>query len=280
MSIEIQISGKGLSKSIRDLFSPATELAGALGDQVRIYREIAVLKTLDRVKSIAQSRNLKLQPPPLKFFVPFLENCSLEDHTDSPIAELWANLLVSASTNYSPQHNLFIRILREITRREAEAFQYIAYGRNKEPPDPISLYNADLLWGDTSIYITIRDALEATKKPMADIDFVTFESDFKAAVEGPGSILTYLNVAKGKKNQYPITEVFAPSRDFIDDNFESMSFIMLRNLGLLSLYQSPELWFKNFVFEVQSLYITELGAAFYEACTPPLKNDARAKRAG
>ena len=125
MPIHINLSGKEIAKSITDLFSPLTELAGLIGDQVRVYRHLALLRTMHRAKEIAEEEGIKMDLPPLKFLIPFMEQCSLENEDDEILIEMWSKLLVASSENFKPEHNLFVRILGELTPSEVKLLQYI-----------------------------------------------------------------------------------------------------------------------------------------------------------
>jgi len=71
--VEVKIEGtKELSNALVEMFSPVTEALGALGDRVRIYRQISLLRSFKRAKAIASSEGLILTEPPLKFLVHIL----------------------------------------------------------------------------------------------------------------------------------------------------------------------------------------------------------------
>jgi hypothetical protein len=181
---------------------------------------------------------------------------------------MWANLLVSASSGFSPEHNLFVRILREITKREADAFLYIVTARTGIHPEfPAGLEDVEPFWHDSYLYIQLRDLIRAEKKALAKIDFGAFEKKLKARLED-GAVVTYFSVARGRKNHYPLREVYDCDRDYVDDHIDSMSLAMLQSLGLVGRYRSPEFWFGSHVFLIEALYVTGLGSSFYRACAP------------
>jgi hypothetical protein len=99
-------------KAWLDVISPITEWAGLKGDQLRHKRELLRIQqeaSLNRIAELAQnkikSQSLSISPVPTKFLVPFLERASLEDDT-SDLCERWADLLVSAATEYDPSRQL------------------------------------------------------------------------------------------------------------------------------------------------------------------------------
>ena len=110
-----------------DLISPLTEWAGLKGDALRQKREVLGLQREDTLAEIARrfaqrrSRRKKEIPIPNKFLVPFLEQSSLEDR-NSPLVDLWANLLVSATEEFAQNHIYFISVISRISQAQAKIF--------------------------------------------------------------------------------------------------------------------------------------------------------------
>jgi hypothetical protein len=93
MSVDIKVEGtKEISNALVELFSPVTNLLGTLGDRVRVYRQLSLMRSLKRAREIAAEEGLSLKEPPLKFLVPYLEDCSLESPEDIDLIEMWARL--------------------------------------------------------------------------------------------------------------------------------------------------------------------------------------------
>lgn len=208
MVVEVKIEGtKELSNALVEAFSPVTEALGTLGDRVRIYRQISLLRSIERAKSIAKAEGLKLTEPPLKFLVPYLEDCSLESPDDSTLIEMWARLLVSASTNHKSEQNLFIRILKELTASEAHLFRYIA---SPETHNHCDTYrhpdDVESDWNTTFVSIALRDAIKSlgginkleTKNLLSKL-----EEEFRSHEETAGAIIYYFSIAKGVPGKYP-----------------------------------------------------------------------------
>ncbi|WP_273146481.1 hypothetical protein [Oceanicaulis alexandrii] len=112
-----------------DVFSPATELVGALGDAVRLGRVEIATQITRRAKEIADTNGMNLVAPPVKFLVPFYEKASLE--SEDSLIESWANLLVSASC--SGAETRYVSIMSEISREQAELLVNIFWGRVSGP---------------------------------------------------------------------------------------------------------------------------------------------------
>jgi hypothetical protein len=129
--VDIPIAPKDAGRvvdALVDLFSPATEAMGMLGDHVRLYRVRSVLRVLNETKALAEQAGLKLQRPPLKFLVPFLEEASLNDdgdEKDDELASLWANLLLQASQDEGRAKRLMIDVLSRLTARDAQNLEMI-----------------------------------------------------------------------------------------------------------------------------------------------------------
>ncbi len=258
-----------IAAAVADLFSPLTEIAGAIGDQVRVYRELNLKRSLARAKKTAEEEGIELSPPPLKFLVPYMEQCSLEPDDDEELASMWTNLLVSSATKYESEHNLFLRILGEMTSNEAKALQYLVRSEAHEDYESrqfIGEVESD--WRDSYLYIAIRDIIQQREEqPSSEQDFAEIEEQLRIERQTPGSIISYFSVSKGVKNEFPYENAFDGGRTRIDDDFNSISFAMLKSLGLINFYQSSELWFPPYCFELHTWYVTELGARFYQCCT-------------
>lgn len=264
----INLEGKEIAKSVVDLFSPLTEFAGAIGDQIRIYRKLSVLRALHRAKLKADEQNLTLEPPPLKFLIPYLEQVSLEDEKNDILNELWSNLLLSSAVEFKSEHNLFIRILGELSPKEAKFFQYIAeyYKRN---PSHGYLHPVDIEsnWDNTYFYIAIRDLLKEFKdKDLKKIDFSNFYSKLRKEHESQGSIIHFFTVFAGEKEKYPYDTIFTPNRTEYDDLLEYIPLSMLKGFGLISEFNSPEYWFNDIAFYMKGVFLTPLGYSFYKSC--------------
>jgi hypothetical protein len=96
---------------LKRLGGPIAEAADFLSDKIRYYRFASAMKTLVRAKEINEQTGISPKEIPLKFLVPFLEDCSLEAE-ESPLIEQWAKLLSSASANFDPVHIAIRAVLK------------------------------------------------------------------------------------------------------------------------------------------------------------------------
>lgn len=162
MVIDVKVEGSGkIADALVDTLSPVTNLFGTLGDHVRVYRELSLLRTLSCAKEIAQKENLVLTEPPTKFLVPYLEDCSLESGEDELLTDMWARLLASASIEFKSEHNLFIRLMREMTGAEARVFEYLVDpNKDREYKGAWHLDDIETSWHSPYIYIKLEDCIE------------------------------------------------------------------------------------------------------------------------
>lgn len=259
---------KAISDALVEIFSPVTNLLGSIGDQVRVYRQLSLMRTLKRAQEIANLEGLTLNEPSAKFLVPFLEECSLEAPENTDLIDMWARLLTSSASQTKPEHNLFIRILREITKSEAALLEYIVSIKNH------LLYSSgwhleDVAsdWHDSYVYIKLQNLISELPNGLNEnTDFEKLEESFRKVAESPGCIIYFFSVGSGEKGIYPLNDVHNSSRSAIDD-FDYASIAILKSLGLISDYVSPEFWFENYEFDVRAYYLTELGSYFIKSCT-------------
>lgn len=255
MSINVNIEGtKELTKALVDALSPATELLGTLGDKIRVYRQLSLLKSIRRAKEIADAQGITLQEPSLKFLVPLLEDCSLEDPEDSTLIDMWARLLVAEAAGHKNEHHLFIRVLRELTSEEARLLKYLCSADSHSNFNGyIHFEDVESAWDDSFTYIKIRDTL----KELGGLDEIekndllhTVEDALRRRAEPAGSLIYYFDIAEGVPNHYPVETVFTSPRGKIDDNFDSSSIAILKGLNLIGDYKSPDIWFGKYCFSV------------------------------
>ncbi len=165
----ITISEKSTGKVIDalvDAFSPLTEGLGALGDRVRVYRAVTLIKILQRAKKIAQEEGHKLELPPPKFLIPYMEAASLEDESDAALQEKWAKLLAGAG--HSPDSvSYFARaVLAELSPEEARLLDRLVQTCRVLEYDTFNAYVSDVrskLTAAIKVIDSVIELLEADK---------------------------------------------------------------------------------------------------------------------
>jgi hypothetical protein len=100
------------------ILGPLAEIGDPFSDKVRFLRYRSGMKTLNRAVEIAKAKGILPNEIPMKFLVPFIEDCSLEEE-DSPLIEQWASLLASASKGFDPLHVAIKDVLKNISSKEA-----------------------------------------------------------------------------------------------------------------------------------------------------------------
>lgn len=276
--MDIKIEGTAdLTKAITDTFSPVSELLGSIGDRVRVYRQTSLLRCLKKAQELAQEEGLVLNAPPLKFLVPFLEDCSLEDPEEDDLIEMWARLLTRASSDSGQVNTFFNRVLREISSNEARLLKYmISPESHTTYTDAWHLEDVESYWYNHAVKNAIKEQIDTFDEPLNDgFPFHDLESAFKANFERPGSIVHFFDVGKGKPGNYPLVNVYIPNRHPVHDDFSSLSIALLQNLGLIGAYSSPDLWFGGYAIQVEAYYVTRLGSHFIESCTQEPVNSKR-----
>lgn len=266
MAVDLKLEGKEISKALVDMFSPATNLLGLLGDKVRVYRQLSLMRSMKRASEIAAAEGLVLAEPPLKFLVPFMEECSLESPEDNKMIEMWARLLVSSSNDYKSEHHLFIRILKEISPNEAKLLEYICFPKTAERNQHLDEVASS--WHDPYVYIKLQHIIDALTEPLGEnTDFSLIMDKFHKKAHERGTVIYFFSICEGVKGIYPLDEVIVSPRGVIDDDYERSSIAILKSLGILADYVSPEFWFGHYCFNIHAYYLTELGAHFVKACT-------------
>ena len=100
------------------ILGPLAEIGDLFSDKVRFLRFKSAVKTLNRAAEIAKAKGILPNKIPIKFLIPFIEDCSLEEE-DSPLIEQWASLLASASKGFDPLHVAIKDVLKNISSKEA-----------------------------------------------------------------------------------------------------------------------------------------------------------------
>lgn len=135
VSLPKEITGE-LANFVGRILGPLGDTADLLSDKIRFVRYQSALKVMRLAKEMAEAADLEPKQVPLKFLVPFLEQCSLEDE-DSELIERWAKLLVSAVTEHDPYHSAFVDILSQIGPNEANLLKHIWKRRKDEGFDKL-----------------------------------------------------------------------------------------------------------------------------------------------
>lgn len=123
MSLEVTLfslpdyASRDAVKLLTRLLGPVAEAADLVSDRLRLARWRAATKTLNRAAELASEHGINPQQVPLKFLIPFLEHCSLEDDQDLLI-DRWASLLLSASKDFNSRFQFYSYLLSRLGPEE------------------------------------------------------------------------------------------------------------------------------------------------------------------
>lgn len=115
---------RSIMRALDDLFGPSVREAGLwLADWVREKRGERLSKTVRQAAAVASERGNQGYRPPLKFLTAYMDRASVEE--DDSLNTMWAELLVSASTDYTSGHPLFVETLGKLDGAAAGLFDRI-----------------------------------------------------------------------------------------------------------------------------------------------------------
>lgn len=215
---------------LQRLLGPFAEASDFLGEKIRFYRWKSAIGTLLRARQIIEKEGLEPTQLPLKFLVPFLEDCSLED-PDCSLVERWARLLAAATGGYRDEHLAFSRILAELSPTEAELLRKLWTMRK------------------TALGVDYLSLARLYSEPM-DFDGI----GRPAFTASETASLVSLHVAADE-----VTKGFAESTDILP-------LLNLERLRLIKITAGHETSPKDMILYRVQAVITPLGEKFLTAC--------------
>lgn len=246
MNVDIKVSEESSQSALtfmQRILGPVAEAADFLSDKVRFMRWKSAQKTLENAYNIAKARNLKVNEVPVKFLVPFLEKCSLEEES-SNLIDKWAELLVSASQNYDIRLNRYVDILSQLGPEEVNILESMWI--KTDPALMSKIPNFSLVYGNSSA----NDELTQNELFNAKIDQ-------KTNVDEYGRLnFTTISVVQGHSIlNYSTVSYLTESSVFV-----------LENLGLtkvIARLSQSDTKGDRFTLKFQ---LTPLGYSFVKAC--------------
>lgn len=139
MDIEIKPSEKASDSIVsfaQRLLGPVAEAADFLSDKIRFMRWKSAQRTLELAEEIAFDRGIEIKEVPVKFLVPFLEKCSLEEE-NSELVKKWAELLATAISEYDNKLISYADILAQLGPGEVKLLEEMW-----DKTDPMKMGNA------------------------------------------------------------------------------------------------------------------------------------------
>lgn len=276
--------GKAISST---LGAPLSEVSQLIADKVRFLRWKSAIKTLKRAREIADKNGGSLSCPPLKFFLPFMEGCSLEpdlveDKHSRDLSNEWANLLNSAAHELKSDHLIYIRILKEITAREANLLSRIIADGSLQDADISFVYEGIGTFKSKPVDAVAAAIREVFSSPVSVDDFVNRKDhlirELRVNLSSPG-VSTYELCFFDSYAEECIG--MKPILSFSDGLYADLGEVSVLDATDVLKYHGLLDW-GDFVFELPfvldglplSVYVagasvTRLGAHFAEACISP-----------
>lgn len=255
--VEAKLGERSVDKlidAVGDVFAPATELMGLLGDAVRLARVELAATITRRAKVIADEQGLELVAPPLKFLVPFYEKASTEDGADRTLVEMWSRLLVSASSSYSARQLRYTSILSEMSPTQARILSRIAnnYG---------SVLGRDV--DETEFFYDMVESrlVDDLKKITEEDKDKIFNQIMQNLWCGGISIVIVVVAGRGGDDYYADWTGDEVYKDELNVEFE-----ILKSMGLIDRIATNFFEIPHADISVVLFHMTELGLDFWRAC--------------
>ena len=267
-------AAKEAASSIRSgvtaVFGPAgREMGEYLADKIKYHRYKSLMKIFEKVQA---EFGTKPKIPPYKFFVPFCEQASLEEDDDEVIIDIWSRLLKDAINQFSSRHMIFMRLVKEMTSREAQLLHDICYDFRGSTDDPG-------VWGvgdapgyitEAGIYKFLVDWGDSSERPHAP-----FRKKLIEKFEVPGVFVRHVTFARGVRGVWPYREADDdPDADQvspIETKYPRISFDILRGLNILNEITTNEIWHRDQVVIVTYSELSPLGVEFFSLCNQGLR---------
>ena len=274
---EISASDKGVSAKVKggaasrlghalaDVVSPASKLLGLVGDQfeyLRIYQAHSFSTVMKRVEEKAAQRNITAKPVPLKLGVQWAEGASLEDvDNEDNLSELWAELLLSSAENSISGSLFFVRVLKEITKKEAKLLKRFVFGgKGKYAGDPLEhVKESDLNWQ------VLSSQLKNFNTSVGEANFEVVIDSVISSNERPGLLVEHLLISKSDVEG---EMSFWESQKNVNSLVEyEQSLALLVSLGLLNkFYTDGQMKVPEYGYSVTAYCLTPIAAEFIKAC--------------
>jgi Abortive infection alpha len=229
------------------LISPLTEWAGLKADQLNYKRALLRLQREETLTRIAQKiRKFSLSSEkrdliPTKFIVEYLEKASLES-PDDPLVDLWANLLVSAASDYGSHHLHFVNIINQLDAKQAKLFSSLI-GTKKRRDLELAHDNIGMYFTQQDIQSTIVSTFD--KKDIWDEDEICDEVIDMLDILGSEAIHSSVEMKDETKTYFDINL----RSNYEDEN--EIDYKILESLRLIELVKIPFTPIKNFEITLQ-----------------------------
>lgn len=260
-------SEKGVVAALDDLFGPSFRTVGEyLADKVRYHRLRSLRKILLRAKDFGPDALTFLAPPPMKFLLPYVEGCSLEEGDDEVMCDMWAKLLADASNDFDSKQLHFVRILKDITGKEARLLHAIA---TEYRIDPViqGAWMGDLEFA--RMELTQGSAGSFLQRNVGLVPNEDLAKKFIRENEYPGSHISHIHVGTRLEDvgYHTVDDDLSGNVMDMEKTHGSLTFELLASLSLIAEIRSELVEIADVGFEFNAWTMTALGAEFYRSCT-------------
>jgi hypothetical protein len=266
--------------------APLSEFSQLVADKIRYLRWKNAVTTLKKAREFASGSSKTHSAPPLKFFLPFMEGCSLED-SEFDLTDEWARLLNSASEQFRSNQLIFTRILREIGPIEARLMEKICSNdsaTDHSDSDPLIgasglEYESIGLFGADFPATIIQRIKEAVPNPVSLSEFKKswdkITNELRSPFSAEGSCILEIAIAPEKVFDFGTTATILRYDDGAYAKFGEEN--TLRACDILSFHRLIEINnasidLSGFVLDselsafVMGCSVTGLGADFSASC--------------
>jgi hypothetical protein len=190
--------------------------------------------------------------------VPFVEQASLEE-PDSPLVELWANLLVSAVENYDGHFLHFSRLIAGLSAKQAQLF--------KDHFTAADLHKTQLDFDEVSIYFEQSHIQRHLELRISSIGPEDDDAMADCIIESfDNSAVLVIHSSFESDSGY--SDVVFPYETAKDD--DDVDYSILLSLGLINRVSTDFIDFSRgstkWSISVIYYHLTSLGNAFARAC--------------
>ncbi len=226
------------------LLGPIAEASDFLSDKIRFMRWKSAQKTLILAEEMLVEHGIEVKEVPVKFLVPFLEKCSLEED-ESKLTSKWAELLVSAIKDYNHRLICYTDILAKLGAEEVQLLEAMW-----DKTDPLAMglvSNIEQIYGKTPINV-----LDQTSNfhSHSDNDEIGIDEDGRSVIFG----ITYMRSLQEKQPNILQTNSYT----------NELPQFWLEHLGLVKIISNMDMKI-NFDFFLKA-QLTPLGYSFIKSC--------------
>jgi len=154
------------AKALGQVLQPSAKSLGSLFALRLQYLEWrSAIKVLEKVKQKVSSTGDVSELPPIKTFIPLLEGAALEQHDNTFMQDMWANLLIAEIKQNDENTALYVDLLKKINKQHIDILLYLLRGKDCS------------YWENIASELSVRNvkiSLEARPPKKYDIDYSKF----------------------------------------------------------------------------------------------------------